>query len=256
MTLELLLSFIPLGLFVWRGTDLYFVIEVPAQREVSRVLSNTAIDKKSVCRYIGYGPDSEPSARVRTLLDEYSENVHHLIEPSFSYDIREIELAESSTVFVEGSVVFSSDMIASLLGRCQKVALFVVTIGDYLEEMVSWLASHNSILQSALLDAIGSDAVEIVADSVQEKIQKTAHEQGLVISKRFSPGHCDWDISQQKMLFKTLNTNLAGVHLTERCLMIPQKSISGIIGLGSSADHVEDYNPCKTCDKFDCCGRR
>ena len=220
------------------------------------MFANGEIDRKSVCRHMGYGTDADPSPRISSLIDEYAENAYHLIEPSYSYHIRDVELAESPAVFVEGSIVFRSEVIAGLLDQCQKVAMFVVTIGDYLEEMVGWLARHNNILQSALLDAIGSDAVEKVADSVQGKIEKLAHEQGLVTSRRFSPGYCDWDIRQQKMLFRAVNANLAGVHLTDRCLMIPQKSISGIIGLGPSADSVEKYNPCRTCDKFDCCGRR
>ncbi len=37
--------------------------------------------------------------------------------------------------------------------------------------------------------------------------------------------------------------------------MIPRKSISGIIGIGSNGN-VQDYNPCKTCEKHDCLGRR
>lgn len=217
--------------------------------------ANSEIDRKSVCRYMGYGVDCDPSPRVSSLIDEYAENARHLIDPSYSYDIRDVELIESPAVFVEGSIVFRSQVIAGLLEQCQRVVMFVVTIGDYLEDMVAWLAQHHHILQSALLDAIGSDAVERVADSVQGKIEKLAHEQGLVTSRRFSPGYCDWDIRQQKVLFRALNANLAGVHLTDRCLMIPQKSISGIIGLGPSRD-VEKYNPCKTCDKLDCCGRR
>jgi len=46
----------------------------------------------------------------------------------------------------------------------------------------------------------------------------------------------------------------AGVKLTDGCLMIPRKSISGIIGIGPI--EIEKYNPCNTCDKLDCVGRR
>ena len=76
--------------------------------------------------------------------------------------------------------------------------------------------------------------------------------QGLVTSRRFSPGYCDWDISQQKTLFRAVGRDSAGGHSTEGCLMIPRKSISGIIGIGLCNDNVEHYNPCKTCDKHDC----
>ena len=110
------------------------------------------------------------------------------------------------------------------------------------------------MVQSAVLDAIGSVAAEKVADFVQRRVGEVAHAQGLYISQRFSPGYCDWDIGQQKTVFWAVNGNAMGVRLTERCLMVPQKSISGIIGIGTT--EVESYNPCKTCDKQDCRGRR
>ena len=83
-----------------------------------------------------------------------------------------------------------------------------------------------------------------------------ARADGFVISRRFSPGYCDWDVSQQKMIFEAVNADSIGVHLTDECLMIPKKSISGIIGIGHSEGGLEDYNPCTTCDKRDCLERR
>jgi cobalamin-dependent methionine synthase I len=132
----------------------------------------------------------------------------------------------------------------------------VVTIGKYLEETTAQLAKDGLILQATVLDAIGSDAVEKVADFVQDRIKEMAETQGLVTSQRFSPGYCDWNVGQQRMLFYALTGNTLGVRLTGECLMIPQKSISGIIGIGPPNSNVEDYNPCKTCTKRDCPGRR
>ncbi len=134
--------------------------------------------------------------------------------------------------------------------------MFVVTIGNLLEEATCQLAEDGCILQATVLDAIGSNAAEKVANSVQDKISKVANEQGLCISQRFSPGYCDWDIGQQRMLFRALSNDSAGVRLTEGCLMLPRKSISGIIGIGSFESNVENYNPCNPCKKQDCPGRR
>jgi cobalamin-dependent methionine synthase I len=134
--------------------------------------------------------------------------------------------------------------------------MFLVTIGEYLEETVSQLAQAGLILQATVLDAIGSDAVEKVADFIQDRIREMAMADGFITSRRFSPGYCDWNIGQQRMLFYSLAGNTLGVRLTGECLMIPQKSISGIIGIGPSTDDVENYNPCKTCKKQDCPGRR
>ncbi len=221
-----------------------------------RVDVSIEIDKEQVCRYIGYEDGQKRSARISSLVDEYAEHAHSLLNPSYSYVIKDVEWARSSMAFVEGSIIFKSRIIAKLLERCTQVAIFLVTIGKYLEETSFRLAKDGLILQATVLDAIGSVAVEEVADFVQSRTREIARAQGDVISRRFSPGYCDWNIGQQRMLFYALTGNTIGIRLTGECLMIPQKSISGIIGIGPSNANVENYHPCKTCRKKNCPGRR
>lgn len=214
------------------------------------------IDRKNVRHYLGYSADGQPPARILGLIDEYIENVYHLIEPSYSYVIRDIERVQGSRVLVEGPIVFHSEVIARLLGECHKAAVLVATIGTGLEKMASHLAEDGLILQASVLDAIGSDAVEKVADLVHGMVGEEATADGLVTSRRFSPGYCDWDISQQMMVFRAVKRDSIDVHLTDKCLMIPQKSLTGLIGIGPPDGNVMDYNPCGTCDQDDCRGRR
>jgi hypothetical protein len=221
-----------------------------------RVDIDIEIDKNRVCHYTGYDADYKLSARISSLIDDYAEHAHHLINPSYTYIIRDVEWARGSISFVEDSIIFKSRVIGRLLENCSQVAIFLVTIGEYLEETAHRLAKDGRMLQATVLDAIGSDAVEKLMDFVQDRISEAANTEGLVTSQRFSPGYCDWNIGQQRMLFWALKGNTLGIHLTGDCLMIPQKSISGIIGIGPSIDNVEDYNPCMTCKKQDCSGRR
>lgn len=222
--------------------------------ESSRV--DIDIDRSSVCRYLGYAVDVDPSARISSLLDEYIEKTRHLIEPSYSYLFKDMERVEGSRSFIKGQVVFESEAIARLLERCEKIAVFILTIGSRLEETVGQLADDNLIVEAYVLDAIGSSVAESLADLVQEKIGNEAHAQGLCISRRFSPGYCDWDISQQEMVFSALNGDSSGVFLSEEFMMTPQKSISGIIGIGLGDSDMDSFNPCKTCNKRNCPGRR
>ena len=189
-----------------------------------------------------------------SLVNDYIENAHQFISPSFSYAVRDIVLVTGNSVMIEYGVIFKSEVISKLLEKANKVAVFVLTIGNYLEDAAAQLAQDGLVLQSAVLDAIGSDAVEKLADSVESQISEVAHNQGFTITRRFSPGYCDWNVNQQKMVFQAMKGDYAGVRLNDGCLMIPRKSISGIIGIGPG--EIEKYNPCETCDKYDCVGRR
>lgn len=214
------------------------------------------IDRRRVLRSIGYDARRKPSARVASLLDEHMENAHDLIDPRYAYVLRDIERIRRSCAFIEGSVVFESVVITRLLEKCQMVAVFLATIGGRLEEMVLRLAEDGLVLESVVLDAIGSVATEEVGEFVQSRIEEVAHAQGLGVSRRFSPGYCDWTVRQQRMVFRAMNGSSMGIRLTRACLMVPRKSISGILGIGPSSGDLEHYNPCRTCRKRNCVGRR
>ena len=220
------------------------------------ISSEIDIDRQQVLSHIGYGDDYEPSARIKSLVNDYIENYHDLIAPSYSYEIKDIVSVQGEHVTIGDSITFESKVIARLLERCEKVAIFALTIGNHLEEMVAYLAENGLVLQATVLDAIGSGAAEKLATYVEYKMRNIAASQGLSISRRFSPGYCDWEVSQQKMVFKALNGDSASIRLTESLLMIPRKSVSGIIGIGLPNHDIENYNPCNTCHKKDCPGRR
>jgi len=212
------------------------------------------IDRQRVLLSIGYRTDRKPSARIVSLIDEHMENAHQLMEPAYSYIIKDIEAVRRSCVFLDGSIVFESEVMARLMEQCKMVTVFLVTIGSRLEKMVLRLAEDGLVLESTVLDAIGSVATEMVAEFVHGRVEEVAHAQGLCVSRRFSPGYCDWAIRQQKMVFRAMDGNSMGVRLTKECLMLPRKSVSGVIGIGPR--DMKNYNPCKTCNKRDCLGRR
>lgn len=212
------------------------------------------IDRQRVLLSIGYRTDRKPSARIVSLIDEHMENAHQLMEPAYSYIIKDIEAVRRSCVFLDGSIVFESEVMARLMEQCKMVTVFLVTIGSRLEKMVLRLAEDGLVLESTVLDAIGSVATEMVAEFVHGRVEEVSHAQGLCVSRRFSPGYCDWAIRQQKMVFRAMDGNSMGVRLTKECLMLPRKSVSGVIGIGPR--EMKNYNPCKTCNKRDCLGRR
>jgi hypothetical protein len=213
------------------------------------------IDPNRVLKNIGYADDSRLSLRISSLVKDYVDNACQLIDPAYTYVIKDITSVRKSRVVIEGGITFKSEIVAKLLKKCDKVAVFALTIGKYLEEAVAQLAEDGLVLQASVLDAIGSVAAESVADCMQERIGRLAQMKGLCLTHRMSPGHCDWDVDQQPLVFRALNMETGEIRLTESCLMVPRKSISGIIGIGPCQD-VAETNPCKTCDKSNCQWRK
>lgn len=214
------------------------------------------VDIQQILNRIGYEDGNEPSTRILSLVNDYIDNYQEFLAPSYAYTVKDIISTNYNQVKIEGNIVLQSFKLTRLLERCKKVAIFALTIGDSLEEMVDYLARMGLVLKASVLDAIGSGSAEKLAGLVEDKIKAIAAIEGFVISRRFSPGYCDWKVNQQRMLFQALGTLPHGVTLTDSCLMVPQKSVSGIIGLGLPNKEIEKYNPCTSCAKRECPGRR
>jgi len=213
------------------------------------------IDRAEVLRYLGYPAGHKVPAHISSLVDKHIESTSQLIEPQYSCVIRDVDRVEEARVFL-GDITFESRIIAQLMQGCQKAAIFAVTIGELLEMRSKQLAKAGRVLEAAIVDAVGSEAAEQAAAAVQNRVKEIANAQGLSISLRFSPGYCDWDIGQQTMIFRALNGRSAGIHLTDSGLMVPRKSVSGVIGMSSHGDELEAWSPCRTCKQRNCPGRR
>ena len=66
------------------------------------------IDIKQVLQNIGYATDYQPSARIMSLVNEYIDNVHNIIAPSYSYVIRDVKSVKDSSVVIDGSIILES----------------------------------------------------------------------------------------------------------------------------------------------------
>ena len=105
-----------------------------------------------------------------------------------------------------------------------------------------------------MADAIASQTVELAIDKVQCHLENELMTFGLKTTNRYSPGYCGWHVSEQQKLFSLLPDSFCDITLTESSLMMPIKSVSGIIGIGPHVKKI-DYT-CRLCDLKDCVYRR
>ena len=94
----------------------------------------------------------------------------------------------------------------------------------------------------------------LCADQMEKALQESIDKLGWMHTNRFSPGYCGWHVSQQQLLFPLFQGHTCGVKLTDSSLMIPIKSVSGIIGLGEKVRKLE-YT-CGLCDFKQCYKRK
>ena len=131
--------------------------------------------------------------------------------------------------------------------------LGVVTIRSSLESKVSEFFAKGEYPQAIALDAVGTVSVRSLSNYMRSLVCQEAKEQNLQTTKYFSPGSDDWDISQQKNIFQMIPADKIGVKLTESYMMVPQKSLSWIIGIGENITiSSKNDHSCQICQAMNC----
>ncbi len=213
------------------------------------------IDRSLLIRGLGYKNGIIPSP-VSDTIDRILETLPPRCDIRcgvVAFPPEEVSISADS-VLCGGSRFGTGPVISKPLKSCDRLALFVATVGPYVEQWSRQLMQAGDTLKGYIVDSAGSDIAERTADWLEEKLRQSAQDAGWKISNRYSPGYCGWPVSDQHALFSLLPKNFCGIRLTDSALMQPMKSVSGIIGLGPNAKR-SDYQ-CKICDMEDCYRRR
>ncbi|MCE4563265.1 methionine synthase [Maribellus sp. CM-23] len=159
----------------------------------------------------------------------------------------------NETLKLENELFHPSKIVTTQLRKSSAAALFVCTAGEGISNHAAKTTKNDPVL-AYIFDVLGSVTVEKAMDNIQMKLNHEVKQEGMNISDRYSPGYCNWSVSEQQKLFSLLPNNFCGVTLSASSLMHPIKSVSGIIGIGSGL--TQKGYQCKWCSDTNCIFRR
>ncbi len=214
------------------------------------------IEIEEVLRFLGYRGGKKPEAKVEEVLGREIEEAYQLVRPRTTYcEIKALETKKES-IKLEGDLLLHiGEKAVRWWDGCQSVVIALCTIGGMLEEKVSALFKAGKYTEALILDSAGSVAVDSLADQINRLICQKALISGVKVGPRLSAGYGKWTLEDQRLIFRLLRGESIGVHLTDQCMMIPQKSISFGVGVGVREDSRK-INPCRYCGVSNCPYRR
>ena len=202
-------------------------------------LGITAADVYEQMGYHDAQPDKATQQETAMILKEVSQ----WLRPQFSYFV-----VNKQPDFEMGNIILRQ------LRGSEAFALFICTSGLEFEAYQQRLKEQGDMVRVFIADALGSVIAEKCADQMEKALQESIDKLGWKHTNRFSPGYCGWHVSQQQLLFPLFQGHTCGVKLTDSSLMVPIKSVSGIIGLGEKVRKLE-YT-CGLCDFKQCYKRK
>lgn len=207
------------------------------------------VDLRQVYRYLGCGttPTPEVEALCRKLLPEFRSAL--TCRACF---LEAAVQVQGDTVCIPGLAPIVSKALSRNLQGCDTVLLFAATIGSGADRL-RMQAQVRSPASAVVLDAMGTAATEALCNQLCQQWQQTYAP--LQLRPRFSPGYGDLPLALQKDLLALLDSHRqAGITLSEGLLMLPQKSVSAIVGIGSAGCESLQHD-CAACGKLDCAFR-
>lgn len=203
----------------------------------------------------GQGADAAVLRARRPKLIEVAEKARRdsypLLQPSVVYREFKVEgVLHDRLKLGSGEHIQSRMLIQHLAGASQLICI-LATIGVALEEKVSQIWDADMVYALAL-DGAGSAAVEALANAACLYFETQAAEHGLQASIPFSPGMVDWPVSEgQPQIFHLLGDAGKIVQLTPSYIMLPQKSLTMVMGIG--AELKSSGRTCDYCSMRETC---
>jgi hypothetical protein len=169
-----------------------------------------------------------------------------LAQPRAAFAAAYIDEKGEEEVVVSGRR-FRSRVLRKNLDDVGRVFPVVLTVGPQLEQA----ADSSDMLARYYLDAIAN---LILAEARHHLIRHLGKRFGVEKLSWMSPGSLqDWPLEQQRPLFELLPgvEDRLGVRLTDSCLMLPRKSVSGIYFPSEST-----FFSCRLCPRERCESRK
>lgn len=213
---------------------MHIIAQVPVQ-----------IDEDQLFRRLRIDPADEMADDIRRL----AASAGQAARPKALYDEVFIETRGDDYVEARG-VRFTSRVLRVNLDKVERFFPFVATCGAELDGLG---LPPDDVFGAFVVDSVKEMALAAAIRALAQEIERR-----FGISKRATmhPGSGDvgvWPIEQQRELFRLLGgvREAIGVTLTDSCLMLPNKTVSGVL-----YPSEVDFITCALCHRADCPNRR
>ncbi len=194
----------------------------------------------------GYVPDEEMKRQVEDTIG----HITSFCRPRYGYSILEASEVKEEAISIAGKTLHPGRAIMEMLRGADRYAIMVATAGMEFEQWYDGERHSGDILREFLASNIGSEIAEATSRIGLEEIGREFATTGWGVGNPYAPGYCGWHVSDQQALFSLLPPLPCGIRLNPSSLMIPIKSISGIIPIGAKV--TKKAYGCAICDYPDC----
>lgn len=213
-------------------------------------LSSLKIDKGDIFLGMGYR-NNMPEQDILLSVDRVYNEISRICDPQYIYEIYDGSVCDKVSVYIGHKRFRPGKIITHYLYGMERCCVFAATAGATYDKYKKQLRDKGEILEEFIADSIGSVIAEVCVTNIADEIAMNINDG---FTYPYSPGYCGWKLTEQQLLFSLLPDNPCGITLTDSCLMVPIKSVSGIMGIGRNIER-KAYS-CNICENKNCYKRK
>jgi hypothetical protein len=171
-------------------------------------------------------PETQLSSIDNTIKEGFS-----LCELKGAYAYCNVLSVTDSSVVITGGIEFKSKGLAALFQGCTRALLLAATAGKTITRRRDGEVGAGNGSTALIFDAAASETADYGLDWMQEMQEKQLVKKSIQVTRRFSPGYGDLELSNQKPLYGILGLEKIGISINDRFILEPEKSVIGLCGI-------------------------
>ncbi len=187
-------------------------------------------ERSSVLRRMGSYKASF-QAGLEQEINEYIERAQSEFSVRGRAETFDIKHKGEDATEIAGHIV-ESRLLTKLLMPCDKAYVMCAAMSARDVAKINEALERGNGLLALVLDAYASEYVDGALDVIMERKNESLRRMGQTLThKRFSAGYGDLDIKYQGVFYDLLNMRDMDVKITDKYLLIPEKSVIAIAGV-------------------------
>lgn len=209
------------------------------------------LDIKEVLRMLGAAENPPPE--LVQAVEEMWGRLTRFLQPRYVFQVFPLSWGPEGAALGSSGLVLPGETAGRMLGECRQAALLACTLGAGFDALLRAQQARD-MSRAVLLDACGSVWVERGCDAAEKEL--AGRFPGQFLTDRFSPGYGDLPLELQEPLCRQLGAaGRLGLHVTDRCLLNPCKSVTAVIGIADRPQPAR-IRGCACCAMGDRCQMR
>lgn len=172
------------------------------------------------------------SAGDKAQLEEGIKQGLGLCKPAGAYAKIPVSSRTESAITLSNGIQLQSRSLAKLLLNSNNVVLMASTVGKEVTEVISNEVKKGDAAFGLILDSVASQTADAALDWMVQLLDRMLDREGRKLTRhRYSPGFGDLPLSCQRDIFGALQLDRLNMALTEKFMLIPEKSVIAIAGV-------------------------